>query len=87
MLGRAGGVGVVLVTETADAVWYRVDEALGKPVLWEVGEPDGELVGRDLWGWWWGNWWRGGQWRLLLMCPSAAEGTAGGVGAGGVEPE
>ena len=84
---RAGGVGVVLVTETADAVWYRVDEALGKLVLWEVGEPDGELVGRDLWGWWWGNWWRGGQWRLLLMCPSAAEGTAGVVGAGGVEPE
>jgi hypothetical protein len=24
---------------------------------------------------------------LLLMCPSAAEGTAGGVGAGEVEPE
>ena len=57
---RAGGVGVVLVTETADAVWYRVDEALGKPVLWKVGEPDGELVGRDHLRWWWGSWWRGG---------------------------
>ena len=55
--------------------------------MWKVGEPDGELVGRDHLGWWWGSWWRGGLWRLLLMCPSAAESTAGGVGVGGVEPE
>ena len=60
LLRRAVGVGVVLVAETADAVWYRVDEALGKPVLWEVGEPDGELVGRDHLRWWWGSWWMGG---------------------------
>ena len=84
---RAGGVGVVLVTETADAVWYRVDEALGKPVLWEVGEPDGELVGRGHLGLRWRVCRRGRLWRLLLMCPSAAEGTASGVGVGGVEPE
>ena len=64
-----------------------MDKALGKAVLWELGEPNGKLIGRDRVGWLWGSWGRGRLWRLLLMCPSAAKGTTGGVGAGGVEPE
>ena len=41
---RAGGFCVVLVTETAYAVGWRLDEAVCESLVWEVFEADGELV-------------------------------------------
>ena len=63
-----------------------MDEALGKSLIGDVGDANGELVGDRFSLWQWCVWRQRRLCRLLLVRTSAAEGSAGGVRARRVKP-
>ena len=47
---------------------------MGKTVFWELGKPDGKLVGGDRVRWWWGSWGRRGAEAFAVDVPFGGQG-------------